>query len=77
MNKIVNITTGLVLGAVVGAGMVLLLAPQSGEDTRQGIRDRVHEILAEGQHAAETRRLELADRFETLKQPGGQTQPTR
>ena len=77
MNKVVNITAGLVLGAVVGAGMVLLLAPRSGEDTRQVIRDRVDAILAEGQQAAETRRLELADRFETLKQPGGQIQPTQ
>ncbi len=75
MNKVVNITAGLVLGAVVGVGVVLLLAPRSGADTRQGIHDRIDAILAEGQQAAETRRLELSERFEALKQPEGQTEP--
>jgi len=77
MNKVVNITAGLVLGAAVGAGLVLLLAPLSGAETRQAIRDHVEGILAEGQQAAETRRLELSERFETLKQPGGLSQPTQ
>lgn len=77
MNKVVNITAGLVLGAVVGAGLVILLAPRSGEETRQVVQDYVDSVLAEGQQAAEMRRLELSERFETLKQPELQSQPTQ
>ena len=77
MKKAASITVGLALGAVVGAGLVLLLAPRSGEETRQVIQDYVDSILAEGQQAAEMRRLELSERFEALKQPGAQAQPAQ
>lgn len=33
--------TGILVGAAVGAGVALLLAPSSGEDTRRAIRKRV------------------------------------
>jgi gas vesicle protein len=75
MNKVVNIAAGLILGAAVGAGVVLLLAPRSGEETRQAVRDQIDAILAEGQQAAETRRLELSERFATLKEPGYEAPP--
>lgn len=32
---------GIVVGAAVGAGMALLMAPDSGEDTRRAIRKRM------------------------------------
>jgi gas vesicle protein len=35
---------GLVIGALVGAGIALLMAPQSGEETRAQIRDASIEI---------------------------------
>ena len=72
MNKVVNITAGLILGVAVGAGIVLLLAPKSGDETRQAIRDHFDSILAEGQEAAEMRRLELSERFAMLKETGYQ-----
>ena len=70
MNRILSIVSGLLVGAAFGAILVLLFAPRSGADTQQLIRDHVEEVLAEGQRAAETRRLELTERFQTLKQPG-------
>jgi gas vesicle protein len=70
MNKVLSIASGLLLGAAFGAILVLLFAPRSGADTQQLIRDRVEEVLTEGQRAAETRRLELTERLQTLKQPG-------
>jgi gas vesicle protein len=76
VNKVVSITAGLILGAAFGAGLVLLVAPRSGAETQQLIRDRLGTILAEGQQAADTRRLELSERFEALKQPGGAQQST-
>lgn len=35
---------GIVVGAALGAGVALLLAPASGEDTRRAIRKRVKGI---------------------------------
>lgn len=37
---------GLVMGGVVGASLALLLAPQSGEETRSQIRDKSLELKA-------------------------------
>ena len=35
---------GLVMGGVVGAGLALLLAPQSGKETRSQIKDKSFEL---------------------------------
>ena len=69
MDKILRIFSGLLVGAVVGAGLALLFAPRSGAETRQLIQERIDDILAEGRQAAEARRLELMTQFEMLKRP--------
>ena len=70
MSRCLMVAAGFVCGSVVAAGLVLLLAPQSGEETQQMIRDRAEEILAEGRQAAADRRLELTAQLEVLKKPG-------
>lgn len=72
MNRSVRFVEGLVLGAALSAGLVLLFAPQSGAQMRQVIRERVQEVVDEGRQAAEERQLELTARFERLKQPAAQ-----
>jgi gas vesicle protein len=67
--RFLRIVSGLVLGAALGVGLVLLFAPRSGTETRQMIQERVQDVMAEGQQAAEARRLELTAQFEALKQP--------
>jgi gas vesicle protein len=67
--KAVRFLSGMLMGALVGAALVLFLAPRSGGDTRRLIQERVDAILAEGRRAAEERRLELQTQFEALKQP--------
>ena len=67
MNRSLSIVLGLMLGAAAGVGLGMLLAPQSGGEMQQRIRDGVERVLAEGKQAAETRRLELTEHFETLK----------
>ena len=47
---------GLLIGALVGAGVALLFAPQSGSDTRRRIRRRAKRIAADAQ-----------DRYDDLK----------
>jgi gas vesicle protein len=74
MSKALRFMGGFLLGATVGAGVILLFAPGSGEETRQAIQDRVQEILDESRSAAEARRLELTTQFETLKQPIARTE---
>ena len=43
-NKGTLFFVGLMTGGVVGAGLTLLLAPQSGEETRSQIRDKSFEL---------------------------------
>jgi hypothetical protein len=76
MNRFLCYSGGLLLGAAVGVGLVVLFAPQSGTDTRQMIRDRIDEILAEGRLAADTRRGELTAQLEYLKKPVSPNQAT-
>jgi gas vesicle protein len=48
--------TGFLLGTVVGAAVALLLAPQSGEDTRELIRDRGIELKGRATDLTDTGR---------------------
>jgi gas vesicle protein len=68
MGKTLSIMGGLTLGAALGAVAVLLLTPQSGEDLKQMIRDRVNLIMEEGRRAAAERRAELEAQFAQAKQ---------
>ena len=47
---------GLVIGALIGAGVALLFAPQSGEDTRRLIRRKAKRLATDAR-----------DRFEDVK----------
>jgi gas vesicle protein len=64
---------GLVIGALVGAATALLLAPQSGEETRAQIRDvslelkeRANETLAEAREKAEAITADARRRAEEI-----------
>ena len=72
MSRVSDTVSGFFLGALLGAGLVLLFAPRSGDETQQLIRDRVEVVLSEGRQAAEARRLELTTQFVALKQPSKQ-----
>jgi gas vesicle protein len=56
----------LFLGALIGAGVALLFAPQSGEETRRGIKRRLRKIRA----LAEEKVGELTQRFGGGEQNG-------
>lgn len=47
---------GLLLGALIGAGVALLFAPQSGEDTRRLLRRRARRLASDAR-----------DRYDDLK----------
>jgi gas vesicle protein len=43
---------GFLLGGLIGAGVALLLAPQSGEETREMLRERSIELKGRAEEAA-------------------------
>jgi gas vesicle protein len=59
---------GLLLGALTGAAVTLLTAPQSGEATKGAIQQRVKLVMDEGKRAAAERRAELEAQFAQARQ---------
>lgn len=68
MTSLLRFLFGFVLGAVAGAVLAMLFAPQSGVDTQQAVQERIQLIRAEARRAADQKRQELMTQFETLKQ---------
>lgn len=64
--------TGLVLGAAFGAGLALLFAPASGEDTRRLVRKRSRALAREAEsgwvNARKEARRALVARKEALRE---------
>ncbi len=69
MRQAFGFMMGIMVGALVGSTVALLLAPESGETLRNELRARGDTLLADVRHAAETRRIELTNRLETLQEP--------
>ena len=44
LGKIATVIAGVAVGALIGAGAALLLAPASGDETRYAIRKRVRKL---------------------------------
>lgn len=55
--RMVNFTTGMLFGAVIGAGVALLLAPESGRRTRR----RISRAADDARHYAEGRWDDLTE----------------
>ena len=69
MRKMFGFLIGTLVGALVGSTIALLLAPDSGDELRAELRDRGQNFMGEIRHAADTRRIELKDRLDTLRAP--------
>jgi len=69
MMKLLRFAGGMLLGALVGGGLVLIFAPRSGAGTRTLARDWLQAVWSEGQQAAEARRQELMAQLEEFKRP--------
>jgi gas vesicle protein len=64
LNQIVGFMTGLLSGAIIGTAVVMLLAPQSGTETRARITGKVQEIIDAGKQAAAARREQLRTEYQ-------------
>ncbi len=67
MKKFGNLLLGALLGGLVGGGIALLLAPASGEDTRQEIGNYFTNLKDEVQKAADEKRVELEAQLQALR----------
>ena len=56
------------LGALVGAGLALLFAPQSGEETQEEIRARAQKLRAAAEERMREAQLTLEDRLENVRE---------
>lgn len=59
--------TPFVVGLAVGAGIALLFAPQSGEETRRQLKRQARRVSSAARDAAEDLSENLADRYEHAK----------
>ena len=69
MRKMFGFLIGIWIGALVGSTIALLLAPDSGDELRAQLRERGQNFMGEIQQAADSRRIELKDRLDTLRAP--------
>lgn len=70
MRHVFNFMMGIFIGALVGSTVALLLAPEPGEAVRGDLRARGEALMADVRHAAESRRIELTNRLQTLRESG-------
>jgi len=68
MDDVIDFLGGFLVGAVIGGVAGLLLAPQSGSDLQQKMRERAQVVMEEGRRAAADRRAELEAQFAQSKQ---------
>jgi gas vesicle protein len=63
---------GALLGAAIGAGVIMFSTPKTGEQTRDNLRERWNQALELGKRAAREREQELWADFNTrVKAPAG------
>jgi gas vesicle protein len=79
-----SVVTGLLIGGLIGAGVALLMAPRSGEETRAEIRskameyrdrtkDVVNETVSQARSKADEVKEGVLEKAEDLKRRGKQT----
>ncbi|MBE3142463.1 MAG: YtxH domain-containing protein [Planctomycetes bacterium] len=69
MRRAFSFFIGTLIGGIIGVAVALLFAPSAGEELRDQINDRAQGLAADIRHAANTKRIELQDRLETLRAP--------
>lgn len=59
--------SGLIIGGLIGAAVAIVLAPQSGEETRDLIRGKAHEFKGKAMDLASDLRDRASDLAEDLR----------
>jgi gas vesicle protein len=69
MRKLFSFISGVLIGGLIGGIAALLLAPSAGKDLRLQITDRAQGLFTDIRQAANTKRIELQERLDTLRAP--------
>jgi gas vesicle protein len=69
MRRFLSFFIGATIGGLVGAATALLLAPASGQEVRAQISGRFQMFASDIRQAANTKRIELQERLDTLRSP--------
>ena len=72
MRRLMFFAGGVLCGAVIGAAVVLLLTPSSGDAMRDDARHRFDDMLSEAKRASEQRRRELEEQLAQMTSPAPQ-----
>lgn len=67
MRRFMNFVAGAFLGALVGSALAVLLAPYSGDELRQQIRQRTQNFRDEVKDAYQARVTQLETELENLR----------
>jgi gas vesicle protein len=69
MQRALSFLSGAVAGALVGATLMVIFTPASGESVRSDLRNRVQRFRDQLQDAASARRAELETQLANLRAP--------
>lgn len=69
MRRFFSLISGVFMGALVGATLAILFAPESGNSIRMQLRERASNFRQDVMNAAAERRAELEEQLSTLRAP--------
>jgi gas vesicle protein len=75
MQRILSFLSGVLTGALVGATVALLFAPESGENVRLQIQERSIRLKDDIKAVADARRAELERELAALRSPYKNEEP--
>ncbi len=69
--RALNFIYGILIGAALGATLVLLTTPQSGQDIQSVAKEKFNKLMEEGRRASEARKAELEARMANIRAGNG------
>ncbi len=69
MKRAINFIVGFTFGSLIGATVVMLITPTSGNELRGQFQTRIAELQDEVKSAANARRAEMEEQLATLRKP--------
>ena len=68
MKRLFRFIFGALIGAFIGSSIIILLAPESGENTRAALSSRIDSLLEQIHTAVADRKAELLKEVENYKE---------